>query len=235
LLAAHSQGHSPERVVLRWAALDVSPPLLRRLAASLSPAERLRAEQLGRDADRDRFVAARGWLRHLLAQQLGCTPSQVTLRTEEGEKPVIPGSRLCLSVARSHDVAVFATSSETELGVDLEAIRPGLDVDAIAARFFSPGEYRSLSALPPEDRQAAAYQCWTCKEAYGKAIGTGLTYPLAEVDVWRPGQAAMTVPPWSIHPVDLRPGFAAAVAVQGLPDWRPPRPSCLHGGAGLEP
>jgi phosphopantetheinyl transferase len=46
------------------------------------------------------------------------------------------------------ELAVYAFSHGRELGIDLEAIRPVGEADAIAERFFAPGEqqiYRSLT------------------------------------------------------------------------------------------
>jgi 4'-phosphopantetheinyl transferase len=62
-----------------WAQLDVPSPALADLSTTLSPQERRRADQHGRRLDRDRFLAARGWLRRLLGQQLRCPPQEVAI------------------------------------------------------------------------------------------------------------------------------------------------------------
>ena len=36
----------------------------------------------------------------------------------------------------------------TEVGVDIEKIRPTVDIEGIAARFFSPAERQALASLP---------------------------------------------------------------------------------------
>ncbi len=120
-----------------------------------------------------------------------------------------------------------------EVGVDIEAIQATADIDGISARLMSPAEQRSFASLPPAKRRAAFFQCWTRKEAYVKGIGTGLSFPLREVDVWDGGRRPATVSGWSVHQVDVAPGFAAAVAGAGLGYWVPPVPRRL-GASGLE-
>lgn len=114
-----------------------------------------------------------------------------------------------------------------KVGVDIEAIRATADVDRIAARFFSRAEQRALASLPPTQRLAASIQCWTCKEAYVKGVGTGLSFPLRDVDVWDGGRRPATVSGWSVHQVDVTPRFAAAVAGADLGEWVPSVPRKL--------
>ena len=135
-------------MALWWAPLDVSPHVVRRMASCLSADERQRADRLHRPADRRRFVAARGWMRVLLAHQLGCGPGAVRIVAGEHGKPQLAGSELRFNAARSANVAVYATSWTSEVGVDVEAIRPGAGLDGVARRFFTQAEQRALACLP---------------------------------------------------------------------------------------
>ncbi|HEY4098045.1 MAG TPA: 4'-phosphopantetheinyl transferase superfamily protein [Baekduia sp.] len=213
---------SADPVSLWWAPLDVADAT--DLEALLSPEERERARHLRDPADRARFVAARGWLRRLLAAELSCTPGDVRIVVDDRGKPSVAGSDLRYSASRSAGVALFATSWTMEVGVDVEAIRPMADVDAFAARFFSPTEQRALAALPPEERSAASFACWTRKEAYVKGTGDGITGALRALDVWTGRTAPMAVSTWTIHSVELGPDFAGAVAGATLGPWNPQLP-----------
>src|SRR5262249_37272084 len=151
--------------------------------------------------DRARFLAARGWLRHLLASQVRSTPDDIAIVTSDRGKPRLACSDLSFSAARTASIALYATSWRMEVGVDIEAIRATTDIDGIAARFMSPAEQRALASVNASQRIVALFQCWTRKEAYVKGIGTGLSFGLEDVDVWDGGRGPATVSGWSIHQV----------------------------------
>ena len=198
------------------------------LAHCLSDAERLRACRFVFERDRRRFIAGRARLRHLLAARLGTRAELVELDYGPRGKPRLAGgfagSDLRFNVSHCEGLAIYAFSRGREVGVDVEAVRELRDADAIAARFFSPHENRSYLALDPRDRPLGFFNCWTRKEAFIKALGEGLYYPLAGFDVslalgepariLRVGDVAGSACGWTLHDVD--PGFArfaAAVVV----------------------
>jgi 4'-phosphopantetheinyl transferase len=86
----------------------------------------------------------------------------------------MPGRDFHFSVSRSGDVAVVALSTRHEVGVDIEAVLPVPEADEIAALCFSASEYRSYTALCPEDRLEGFLGRWTRLEAISKALGCGL-------------------------------------------------------------
>ncbi len=204
---------------------------LERLAECLTAEERERVRRFHRPLDGRRFLAARGWLRHALASELRCAPRDVQIVQRDGGKPRIEGADLHFNASRSAGTALYATSWEMEVGVDIEAIVAAPDLDAVAARFFSGSEQRTLASLDADRRLVGFFECWTRKEAYVKGIGAGLTFPIATVDVWGGTDAPATVAGWSVHRVDIAPGFAAALAGAGDGDWVPkvPRELALSG------
>lgn len=129
----------------------------------------------------------------------------VELRVGEHGKPMLaaPGSSLRFNLSHSADRALVAVAWEREVGVDIERIEPRGDLLALARRAFEPAEAEAIADLPEAARPAAFHAAWTRREAVAKCLGTGLTAPLpqgAEV------RAA---------PLDVGPGYAAAVAVSG--------------------
>jgi 4'-phosphopantetheinyl transferase len=123
-----------------------------------------------------------------------------------------------------------------EVGIDLEHLRSGVDIEHIAARFFAPGEAATLRTLPTTMRNEAFFRCWTRKEAYIKARGEGLSLSLDQFAVTlTPGQPAallqapgdlQEVSRWSLQDLTPAPGYVAALAVEGggwqLACWRYP-------------
>lgn len=212
-----------------WRApLDVDAATLGALAQALSPDEREREQRLRAPRDRDRFAAARGWLRRLLGAYLGTDPA--ALRFAEGAhgKPrLAPGfpAWLRFSVTHSAGLAAYAVARGREVGADVERIREDLDIDAVARRFFSARERDELGSLPAPQRLRASFDCWTRKEAYLKGVGAGLLLPLEDFDVavraLGPSRITAREPfgaawrDWTVHPLAVGAGYAGAVAVEG--------------------
>lgn len=152
----------------------------------------------------------------MLGNVLDCEPGEVRIVTDRRGKPLVHDSDLRFSASRSADIALFATSWTTDVGVDVEAIRDGVDGERIAARFFSPAEQRALASLAAPQQQASFFDCWARKEAYAKATGVGIGSPLQSADVWLADDRPVPLNGWWIHTVDLAAGFAAAVCAAPL-------------------
>jgi 4'-phosphopantetheinyl transferase len=216
---------------------SLAPPdrYLPRLFKVLDAEERARADRFVFDRHRRRYVVAHGLLRHLLAGYLTSTPEAVSFERAAGGKPYLashaaagPAAGLRFNLAHSSDCALIAVSDGRELGIDLEAVRPNRDVVGIAVSFFSPLEVAALTGLPPDEQVAGFYRCWTRKEAYVKACGTGLGMRLDSFSVsLEPDASAALLEPgpdddgrrWKMVAVAAGAGFDAALVVEG-DDWR---------------
>jgi len=222
-------------VCVRACRLDVPDRARLELAACLAPAELERAARLRSTLDRERFLVARAWRRHALAELLDRRADEVEFVADQNGKPRVAGSDLRFSASRSAGIAILAISRGVEVGVDVEAIRAIDDLDRLARRFMSVSERAALAARPATRRQAGWFDCWTRKEAYVKGSGAGLSLPLAGVEVWSGDERPVTVAGWRVLNIRVAPGFAAAVAgstagtwdLQPRVDWADP--SELHG------
>ena len=222
--------------------LDLAPEPIAELARLLSDAERQRASRFAFDRDRRRFTVARAQLRQLLAARLDVQPESVELTYSAYGKPALArrfaDSKLYFNVSHSEYVAVVAFAFDREVGIDVEAVRQLADADEIAARFFSRRENEAYCALDPRDRPLGFFNCWTRKEAFIKAIGDGLHYPLDRFDVsLAPGEPARILRVestpgdecgWRMESFSPAPGFVAAVVTESakrLPGFAsaPPR------------
>ncbi len=153
------------------------------LACSLSQAERQVAGRFFFEHDRRRFIVRRRTLRSILGRYLQISPEQLSFRRNPQGKPQLTESDIHFSVSHSAGLAVYVFGRRCQLGVDIEYLRPMPGASQIAAAFFSPSERSLLEALPVTDQQKAFFHCWTRKEAFVKAIGEGLSYPLDRFDV----------------------------------------------------
>lgn len=208
--------------------LDVTRDALRSAAALLSNDERQRASRFAFERDRNRFLAARGRLRELLAARLGVAPAAVQLvygaRGKPALSPHFADAELHFNVSHCGDVAAYAFARRREVGVDVEHVRLMPDSDEIAARFFSRRENEAYRALDPRDKLVGFFNCWTRKEAFVKATGCGLGDPLDFFDV----SLAPSEPPrilrvndrtgddcgWSLASFSPAPRFVAALVTK---------------------
>ena len=165
--------------------LDEDADTVASLLNVLSGEERVRAARFRTTQLRVRFVVAHGALRTILSGYLGVAPAAVRFETTEMGRPYVPGASFDFNLSHSDALAVVAVSVAGHVGVDVERLRRVDDEDAVVRRFFAPGEVRQYEAVRPQERTSAFYSTWTRKEAFVKALGTGLQRELSsfEVDV----------------------------------------------------
>lgn len=208
--------------------LEVDDATIAALARGLVADERARAARFRLAAARRRFVVTRSVLRDVLGRSLGVAPGTLAFVTGVHGKPALvtpPGDALRFNVAHSASVALCAIGRGREVGVDVEQVRD-IDVTRLAARFYAPAEQAALAALPPDAARRTFFRLWTCKEAYLKAIGTGVSRPLRDVDVTLADEPRLAVAGeaaegarWTLRELGVDPAYAAALAVEGR-DWR---------------
>lgn len=207
------------------------------LEALLSPTEQQRAHRFYFERDQRRYIVSQGHLRLLSGRYLSRDPAQIEFRQGARGKPALAASLLTpdgsgdvrFNLSHSHDIVLYAFARNREVGIDVEHFRSVGNMEHIVRRFFAPQEQAVFFALPDAQRPDAFFHCWTRKEAFIKALGEGLHYPLDRfVVAFAPGEPArlldVTGHPeeinrWSMQALTLAPDYAAALVVEGQ-DWR---------------
>ena len=216
--------------------LDLPMDSLSILRELLSTEESDRAARFHFPTDRNHFIVAHASLRDILARYLRCKPDQLSFSVNAYGKPSLNQSTLEFNLSHSGDFALLAISQNRKIGIDIERKRTGISADIIGGQYFSQAEMSELQALPPGQREAAFFICWTRKEAYIKAQGMGLSLPLDSFDVsLTPAQPAILRASrpdpsealrWTLLSLQVGAGYEAAVAVEGqnlefrLWDWK---------------
>jgi 4'-phosphopantetheinyl transferase len=213
-----------------WRARSYQPPsLVQSLWRILSADERERAERFHFQRDRERFIVTRGFLRTILSRYLDVPPDQLCFCYSSYGKPTLAGESnrraLRFSLSHSHELALYAVTCGREVGIDIEYVHAKWGTVHVAERFFSPREVIILRSLPASMQTGGFFNCWTRKEAYVKARGEGLSFPLDQFDVSLvPGEPAVLVSTagdpqeasrWSLRELYPAQGYAAALAVEG--------------------
>lgn len=200
-------------------------------AEVLSASERSRFRRMRSVGKRREYLAGRSAMRRVLGPLIDMEPRDVPIESGVHGKPEIGGhDGLHFNLSHSGDRALLAVSRHGPIGVDIEVARPGRPFRRLARRFFHPAEYDWLQGLPAGDSAAGFYRLWTLKEAYLKAIGTGLTLSSRafEVDPESDpprlvGTSAGQLPAeqWAMQVLPTEPGYHAALCTPaGVLDYR---------------
>ena len=211
----------PGELVVVVADLEVGEERLATMRAQFSPRELHRYQSFAHDTHRFRWGAARGTLREVLGAALEKAPGEVAFRYGAHGKPMVEG--LHFNISHSGARALIALA-RVEVGADIELPRPRR-TDAIARRFYAPGEIERLFRLDdPEARQEEFFRLWTCKEAFLKVTGEGLSRSTRsyEIELLDGGGArvlwARDIPDaasrYAVHPLDPGAPYRAAVVAE---------------------
>jgi 4'-phosphopantetheinyl transferase len=187
----------------------------------LSSAERDRMSRFAAPAPATLFGAARALLRCLLAARLAAPPASLAFAFNAFDKPHL--AHACtpqFSISHAGQEVAVALGDRHAIGIDIEPQGRPVDWRAIAPMACSAADMALL-----EDGGAAAFlHMWTRKEAVAKALGLGLSAPLAQIEGLGPAEGG-----WSevrvmtddgptqlvVTALDTLPGLHAHLACSG--------------------
>jgi len=213
------------------ASLDQDRATIFKLLALLALDERQRAEKYFKSIDRDRFIITRGVLRKILSTYLHIAPYELRFIYNEYGKPSLSADQnscaLSFNLSHSNSLALYAITCGRCVGIDIEYIREDFATLEIAEHYFSKDEVAALKSLPMDQRTIGFFNCWSRKEAFIKAKGMGLSYPLDRFTVsLAPGEPPallkvdedeQEVGRWKMYELKPGTGYAAAMITTGLP------------------
>lgn len=213
-----------------WSAsLTGSREELSHYSSLLSADEKTRAEKFYFERDQRRYIFGRGILRTLIANYLKINASKIAFIYGAYGKPALEKAYqnkiLQFNLAHSNDWALYIFGWDRPLGIDLEHIRPLQDADDFAKQFFSQEESSWISSVSIDQKWNAFYKLWTCKEAFLKANGSGLTVPLNEAEIFIKddnsakltsfGRNLEEAAKWRLEIFNPTDNYQAAIAVEG--------------------
>ncbi|MGB7488273.1 MAG: 4'-phosphopantetheinyl transferase superfamily protein, partial [Phormidesmis sp.] len=181
---------------------------------------------------------SRGTLRHLLSGQFGCLPQAIEFCYGKYGKPSVEsagvamrsiaqraaasdcshGNAFNFNVSHSGELALCALGNQHRVGIDIEKFKTIQRLDSLMERCLSAQEQANVQAA---DKPAEAFlRRWTCKEAYLKAIGVGLSQSMKTVEVAMNPPRFVCVPDdceegWTLHTIAVPEGYAGALVVAG--------------------
>ncbi|MCR6098785.1 4'-phosphopantetheinyl transferase superfamily protein [Salipaludibacillus agaradhaerens] len=141
------------------------------LLSFITSDEQERARKIKRKQQRETFLLIRGYLRSVLSPLLNRAPQNIRLAYGTYGKPFI--NEECpyqFNVSHSKDRYLIGVRANGSIGVDVECYRT-LNSHPM---FFHPEEIRYISKGSGNKIDRWLW-LWTRKEAFGKAIGEGLS------------------------------------------------------------
>jgi 4'-phosphopantetheinyl transferase len=211
-----------------WRAnLTLPPGELSRISSCLTYEERQRAGRFRLQCDRDRFVASRGLLRHILASYLDRSPRGIHFGYAAQGKPFLPEyPELRFNLSHAADLVIIGVTRGRELGLDVESLFSEAVMNEVSNRVLSHPERLVFDRLDASQRREWFVRLWTRKEAYIKADGRGMSLPLEHIDVSSrlgrvrllgesPGEWSLS-PEWTIRAIPVGPGYRASLASEGF-------------------
>ena len=191
--------------------------------SALDARERARLRIMRRADARRRFSAGRWLARHVLARRLGYAEAEVELTIGAHGRPSLVTGDVDFNLSHAGSFVVLALST-TQVGIDIEATNRAASWRSIAHRFFSAVETAAIEACAETEQRTAFFRIWVRKEAFVKALGTGVATGFDRFDVSAGAKPALIgaridgvdAGEWSIRDFDSGPGHLGAVAVRAV-------------------
>lgn len=147
----------------------------------LSSDEQKKAARFVFPSDRLSYQVAHSLLRKILSEHLDTPPQDIHFQHNLHGKPLCDGIHFNLSHSGSK-VAIILSSSH-QVGIDIEHQRKLNAMEGIVKRFFSKNDYRWFCSISPDKKQFAFFSRWCEKEAFVKAVGTGISNHFNQFDI----------------------------------------------------
>jgi 4'-phosphopantetheinyl transferase len=113
-------------------------------------------------------------------------PAGVELQSSEQGKLRVAerqGSQIRFNLSHSKGFAIFAITRGREVGIDIEQVDGTRAWRDVAKVFFTGCEREVISRLPADRQIEMFFEIWTRKESILKALGMGLQFDPAHIDV----------------------------------------------------
>jgi 4'-phosphopantetheinyl transferase len=166
-------------------------------------------------------------MRQILGGYLQAPPQSLIFDYGQHGKPQLAGGP-AFNFSDSGRLGCLAVliSGAGPIGIDIEEMR-SRDYLKLAERYFSPAEFNRLRGVNEFDRAASFFRLWTRKEAFLKAVGTGLSTPLDAFETsMAPNEPAQVlridaahfsgvdtvIGGWKLHAFEPAVGYIGAIA-----------------------
>lgn len=142
------------------------------------------AKKFSKEKEQRSFIIRRALLRILLSNYLPTPHNEIKFDCGVNNKPYLKHPNdLYFNMAQTLDYLVIGLSTKAEIGVDIEAINRHFDCQKLAPYLLSETELQLYNQLNDLAKSQFFLKTWTCKEAFFKAKGVGLSFPVNQLSL----------------------------------------------------
>lgn len=186
-----------------------------RIFGYLSDSEKERAHRYKTQKLCESFVASRGRLREVLGLHLGLSPEKIEFTYNSFGKPSIHpkhSSQVCFNISHSYDHLAIAITENVPVGIDLEHHS---NVTEFYSTILSKKECEIFNNLTDQEKLIQLFKAWTLKEAYVKALGSGLNIDIQSIEVLSIYHSSLFyLDPFTLFSFPMIPNWSCAVAIE---------------------
>jgi 4'-phosphopantetheinyl transferase len=124
------------------------------------------------------YIVTHGIIRTLLSGYINQKPDQIEIKKTSFGKPFIENHPLRFNLSHSKNYAICVFGIEREVGIDIEYIREDVVDEALTESILSAEELEIHKRLSQAQKIESFFVQWTRKEAFLKALGTGIKVDL---------------------------------------------------------
>ncbi len=144
----------------------------------LSNEEREKYQRFHFKKDSRSYLVSHALVRKVLSRYCNVQPKAWRFSFNQYGKPEISSSIKCpgikFNLSHADGMSACVVSLNNDCGVDVENIHRKNKLHAVAERMFAEQEAKIMSACEESEVQKKFFDFWTLREAYVKAVGTGL-------------------------------------------------------------
>ena len=146
----------------------------------LSNGEKERASRFINSIDKTRFQIVHILKRKILGRYLDISPVELQFEQTEFGKPYLKmiDNQLYFNISYRGNYALIGVSNNKDFGVDIEQRSSVINKVFFISTYFCNEEIHKINSANRLESDNLIFKLWSMKEAYIKAIGSGLTKPI---------------------------------------------------------
>lgn len=205
----------------------MSHAIINEFEGYLDETDTAQIQKLKFDYLRNRAVITKGLLRLLIGRYMNLNPGELEFSYNEFGKPFVykDNNGIQFNISHSEDMAVFAFTRSTEIGVDIEKVKVIDDMAGVMNLCFTEYEKNWFKTINDDSRVETFYKIWTIKEAFIKAIGRGFSFEPVDIELTNetgdqimirnitPGEFRRKK--YQVKTMEILPGYIASVVYDG--------------------